>query len=488
MRRVVLWSVVPLLSVVCFGTPRTDYPLIEAARLGNIAAVRSLLTQRVDVNAPQADGTTALAWAAERDDLEMAELLIRAGAKVNAANDYGATPLWIACSNGSAAMAEKLLKAGANPSVQLASGETALMAAADLGNTDIVRLLVDRGAQLNAKEGQAGQTALMWAAAEKQPEITKILVDHGADIHSHTKSGFTALTFAAQSGDLKSAEMLIAAAANVNEATLDGTTPLLKASASGQESVLLLLLNNGADPNAADVNGYTALHFSAARRNRLESVRALLAHGAKPNARLVKDPAKGNSNSTTIGATPFFVAAEARNVEIMRLLAANGADPLLGTTETMFSNEPNGYRLQVVAATTPLAAAAGLGRFNGNYTEFTLAEENNAIEAVKLAKELGGDINAANEYGQTALHAAAYLKADKLVQFLVENGAKIDLIDKFGQTPLSIAARVITEGVKDSYDISPRRHNESTYQLLLKLGATPLAASGIKIFQETPVN
>src|SRR5215475_12090138 len=128
MRRLVL-CVVPLLSVVCFATPRTDYPLIEAARHGNIAAVRSLLAQRVDVNAPQANGTTALAWSAERDDLEMADLLIRAAAKLNAANDYGATPLWIACSNANAAMVDKLLKAGADPSVHLASGETALMTA-----------------------------------------------------------------------------------------------------------------------------------------------------------------------------------------------------------------------------------------------------------------------------------------------------------------------------------------------------------------------
>jgi len=487
-RRFIGWYLTGLLSLIPVAFARADFPLIEAARQGNIAAVRSLLTQRLDVNAPQADGTTALAWAAERDDLEMADLLIRAGAKVNTANDYGASPLWIACSNASTAMVEKLLKAGADPSAPLASGETALMTAADLGSTDIAKLLADRGAQLDAKENQAGQTALMWAAAEKHPKITEILIGHGADVHARAKSGFTALMFAAQQGDVESAEMLIAAGSNVNEATPEGTTALLKAAATGQEPVLLLLLNKGANPNAADINGYTALHFSAARRNRLESVKALVARGAKPNARLIKDPAKGNSNSTSIGATPFFLAAEARNVAIMRFLASNGADPLLGTTATMFSNEPNGYRLQVVANTTPLAAAAGSGRFNGNYTEFTPAEENNAIEAVKLAMELGGDINDANEYGQTALHAAAYLKADKLVQFLVENGAKIDLIDKFGQTPLSIAARVITEGVKDSYDISPRRHNESTYQLLLKLGATPLATSGIKIFQETPVN
>jgi ankyrin repeat protein len=261
---------------------------------------------------------------------------------------------------------------------------------------------------------------------------------------------------------------------------------LLKASSAGQESVLLLLLDKGADPNATDVDGYTALHHAAARRNTLESVKALLAQGARPNARLVKDPAKGNSNSITIGATPFFLAAEARNASTMRLLASSGADPLLGTTETMFSNESNGYRLQVVANTTPLAAAAGSGRFNGNYIEFTEDEERNAIEAVKLALESGGEINEPNEYGQTALHAAAYLKADKLVQFLVENGARMDLIDKFGQTPLSIAGRVITDGVKDSYDLSPRRFNESTYKLLLKLGAVPLGASGIKVVQLPP--
>jgi ankyrin repeat protein len=487
-RRLIGWCIGPLLSIAAgYAASSTDSPLVQAVKQGNTAVVRSLLNQHIDVNQTQPDGTTTLAWAAQRDDPEMADVLIRAGAKVNAANDYGATPLWIACSNGNTAMVEKLLKAGADATVQLISGETALMTAAESGSTEIVKLLVAHGAHVNAKENQAGQTALMWAAAEKQPEAVRVMVEHGAEVNARSKSGFTALLFAAQQDDAESAEILLAAGANVNQASDDGTTPLLKAAANGQEAVLLPLLNNGADPNASDVDGYTALHHAAARRNRVESVRALLAYGAKPNARLVKDPAKGDSNRTTIGATPFFLAAEARSVEIMRLLASKGADPLLATTETMFSNEDNGYRLQVVANTTPLMAAAGSRRFIANYPEFTEAEERTAIEAVKLTLELGADINEANEYGQTALHTAAYLKADKLVQFLVDNGAKIDLIDKFGQTPLSIAARVITEGVKDSYDLSPRRNNVSTYNLLLKLGATPLAASGIKIFQETPV-
>jgi ankyrin repeat protein len=474
----------PLFSIAGFASTSIDLPLVEAVKQGNTALVRSLLDQHIDVNVPQTDGTTALAWAAQQDDVETADLLIRAGAKVDAANDYGATPLWMACANGNAAMIETLLKAGADPSTHVLSGETALMTAAEAGNTEVVNSLLAHGAQVNGKENLAGQTALMWAVAEKHSEVAKVLIEHGADVNAGSKRGYTALLFAAQQGDRKSAEILLAAGAKINEAAEDGTTPLLKAGETGQQAFLLFLLDKGANPNAADINGYTALHYAAANRNRLESVKALLAHGANPNARLKKDPAKGNSNRTPIGATPFFMAAQGRNVAIMRVLASGGADPLLGTAETMFSNEANGYRLQTVANTTPLMAAAGLGRFNGNYPEFTEAEEKNAVEAVQLTLELGDDVNAANEYGQTALHAAAYLKADALVQFLVSKGAKMDLIDKFGQTPLSIAGRIITEGVKDSYDLSPRLNNESTVKLLLRLGATPLAASGVKVYQE----
>ena len=482
-RRLMGWLLaVPLLSALAVAA--TDLPLVEAVKQGNIALVRSLLNQHIDVNVPQADGTTALAWAAQQDDVETADLLIRAGAKVNAANDYGATPLWMACANGNAAMVETLLKAGADPNTHILSGETVLMTTAEAGNTEVVRSLLAHGALVSAKENLAGQTPLMWAVAEKHSEVAKVLIEHRADVNARSKRGYTALLFAAQQGDRDSAEILLAAGANVNETADDGTTPLLKASENGQQAFLVFLLNKGAKPNAADINGYTSLHYAAANRNRLESVKALLAHGANPNARLVKDPAKGDSNRTPIGATPFLLAAEGRNIAIMRALASAGADPLLATTETMFSNEANGYRLQTVANTTPLMAAAGLGRFNGNYPEFTEAEEKNAVEAVQLTLELGNDINAANEYGQTALHAAAYLKADTLVRFLVEKGAKMDLIDKFGQTPLSIAGRIITEGVKDSYDLSPRLNNESTVKLLLNLGATPLAASGVKIYQE----
>src|ERR1051326_7412382 len=420
MRRMAPWLLTLLLLSASLSAG-ADLPLVQAVQQGNKEAVRSLLNQHIDVNMPQPDGTTALAWAAERADLEMAELLIRAGANINAGNDYGATPLWLACTDGNTAMVEKLLSAGANPNLRLLSGETPLMAASEAGSTDAVKLLLAHGADVNAKERRGGTTALMWAVAERHAETARVLIERGADLNARSNSGFTALLFAAQEGDAAAARTLLAAGADVNLGAENGTNPLLMASANGQEPIVALLLDKGANPNAADHDGYTALHYAANARNGLESVKNLLAHGADPNARLIKDLSKGDLNATPVGATPFFLAAANRNVAVMRLLASTGADPLLPTTETLFLNAQNGFRLQVVANTTPLIAAAGADRVRNNYPEFTENEEQNAIEAVKLALELGADVNAANDYDQTALHLAAYLKADKLVRFLIEN-------------------------------------------------------------------
>ena len=200
--------------------------------------------------------------------------------------------------------------------------------------------------------------------------------------------------------------------------------------------------------------------------------------------RSISNPARGNSNPNYIGATPFLLAAGARNATAMRLLVAAGADSRLATTETTFLNASNGHRLQMVAGTTPLMMTAGAGRFKGNYPQFSETEEANALEAIKLALELGADVNTANEWGQTALHTAAYLGADRVIQYLVEKGAKMDLKDSFGQTALSIVQRVHTVALGENFDMQPRRVYESSISLLLKLGATPLEASGVQIIKE----
>ena len=462
--------------------------MVEAVKNGDKATVRSLIKEHADVNAPQADGTTALTWAAQRDDLETAELLIRAGAKGNAANDYGITALSVACSNRSAAMVGKLLKAGADAKAALPSGETVLMTCARTGAVDAVKLLLAHGADVNAKENLRGQTALMWAVAEKHIEVAPALIEYGADIHARSKGGFAPLLFAARTGDLEFARILLGAGADPNEGTPEDGTALVVASASGHEALAMFLLQKGADPNATDGYGVTPLHYAAQRGlanlsaivysssrlpppnlsplelylhrlpppNMPELAKALLARGANPNARIAKDygagrkPSRGFAQMTVVGATPFFLAAAAADASLMRALVTAGADPLL---------EANG-------GTTPLMAAAGMGRVQ----DFLEGEEKNALEAVQLATETGADVNATNIRGQTALHAAAYAGADTIIQFLADKGAKVDVKDSIGETPWSIAEAI----VQRPNDKGGVRVHESTAALLLKLGATPV--------------
>jgi ankyrin repeat protein len=451
--------------------------LADAAEKQDKDAVRSLLRQRVDVNAHQADGATALHWAAHWDDLDSANLLIRARADVNAKNDYGATPLWLACTNGNAAMVEKLLAAGADPTTPGTSGATPLMQCARTGNADAVKSLLQRKADVNAKENEQGQTALMWAVSQKHPTVTQTLISSGADIHAHSKGGFTPLLFAARVGDVESAGILLAAGADVNEVGPEGMTPLLLASAGGQEAMGIFLLEKGADPNVKDENGATALHYAVLkgitslngvryanyvahlfRPSEEGLVKALLAHKADPNVQLVKAPRLGGgSPPTAIGATPFMLAAATPDVKVMRLLVEAGADPKITTKGKI----------------TPLMAAAGLARGQ----DFTDEDKAIASEAVRFAAELGGDVNAANEDGQTALLGAAGNGANDVVTFLAQKGAKLDVRDKYQQTPLSVATGIrlpwIPYGEELGEIIQP-----STAELLLKLGATPVSAPG----------
>ena len=414
-------------------------------------------------------------------------------------------------------MAEKLLKAGANPNASLPAGETVLMTCARAGSADAVGSLLSYGADVNAKEPEKGQTALMWAVAQKHPEVTQALIERGADIHVRSKAGFTPLLFAARGGDVGTARVLLAAGADVNEAMpvqaspraardaygpvganppasaarpqgespnrasdeepTGSMTPLLMASASGHEELAVFLLENGADPNAVDGGGATALHYAVLkgiasmngvslanyvsylfRPNMPELVKALLAHGANPNARIVKGVSvAGGRGAAAAGATAFLLAAASADADIMRILAEKGANPLLATKENL----------------TPVTAAAGVGRVQ----DFTPAEERSALEAVKLAVELGADVNAANETGRTALHGATNLGGNSIIQFLAEKGAHLDVRDKYQQTPLSIASGVHLPWTPKGEELGEvvRR---TTADLLLKLGAAPLTTPG----------
>lgn len=477
-----------LLLTTAVGT----VPLADAIKRHDIAAVRALLAKKVDVNAPEGDGATALHWAVYNDDARLVKTLIAAGANVNVANDLSITPLYLAALNGNAAIVTALLEQGAKPDAASETGVTPLMEAARAGSVAAVRSLLKHGANVNAHETARQQTALMWAVSRRQADIVQVLIEHGADVHARSgvrslrvmldqgprrivktsvqdarqieAGASTPLLFAAQAGDLASAKLLLAAGAKVNDTAADGNSALVLSTFSGNSEVARLLIEAGADPSAAGA-GYTALH-AAALRGDLPTVKALLAKGADPNALITKgSPVRRFGSQWALptpmtGATPLMVAAIFLEVDIMRALVAAGAKSSLGL--------PDG--------TSPLMAAAGveverevrpsdLVRWNViDSDEPTVPrDEHDAVAALALLLDAGADVNQTNTAGDTALHGAAGAGMTKVIQLLADRGAKLDVKNKAGLTPLALT---LPRGRQ-------QEGSKAAADLLRKLGATP---------------
>lgn len=469
-----------------------DTRLVQAVQSRNVTVTRSLLRQGVRVDTRQPDGATALHWAAHWDDLETAALLTRAGADPNAATDHGIVPLYLACVNGSARMVQTLLAAGAKVGSARPTGETPLMTCSRTGVVGAVQALLDAGADVHAKEPAQGQTALMWAAAQNHPDVVRLLIERKADVNAMTAltpktdqepqaeaaggalragaqaiTGFTPLLFATKHGAERAVRVLLDHGADIDHAASDGSTPLLAAVYLGHWELAKVLLARGADPNIESA-GFTPLHWAAGSwetdisgkggpekykwigglgPGKLDLVRALLTHGANPNARLKKAPPRygyaGLSYSFNLrGATPFFLAAMGGHLEIARALLAAGADPLAMTEDR----------------TTVLMAAAGLANLEGQ----SVITQDESLKAVMFALELGHNVHAANNIGQTALHGAADAGRDEIVRVLVEKGADVNAKNGAGSRPLTLAAASVA---------ASRGPRDSTAALLQTLGA-----------------
>ncbi len=430
--------------------------LADAMERAGPDQVRRLVEQGADPNSPQADGMTAMHWAAYRDDEAMAELLVANGAEPDLANRYGVTALSLASENGNAAIVELLLEAGADPNRAVRGGETPLMTASRTGRIDAVRALLARGAEVGARDVIGGQTALMWAAAEGHADVLRELIDAGAAIEYRLPSGFTPLLFAVREGQIEAMQALLEAGADPNDtirpppdapsrargysgAPPFGASALLIAVENAHFELATGLLDAGADPNAA-TPGYTVLHAIARVRKpgvgdndpppegsggmtSLEFVREIVRRGADLEARMTKKVNLGNTRLNKLGATPFFLAAQSADAELMRTLAELGADA----------------RARNVENSTPLMAAAGLGTRSPGEDAGTEPE---VLAAVQLALELGAEIDAVDDNGETAMHGAAYKNLPKAVEFLAASGADIELWNRpnrFGWTPLAIA-------------------------------------------------
>ncbi len=481
-------------------------PLIAAVKNQDVEAVSNLLRDGAVVDERQSDGATALHWGVYRDNLDIVDRLVRAGADVNAVNRLGTSPLWLAAINGSSQLIGRLLEAGADPNVVLPEGESPLMTAARSGAVEGVRALVAAGADVDAREGTRGQTALMWAVAQGHHTVVSVLIDAGADVTDRSKvrprlmsnegtfggafdhavvenlGGFTPLMFAARHGDIVSARLLLAAGADVNDVAGNSASALVLAVHSGHSPLAEFLLVHGADPNADDA-GYTALH-AAVLRGELEAVEALLLHGAEPNVRLERGtPGRRASEdwilkARYVSATPFWLAAHFREPEIMRALAEGGADPSLTTTEfwrSVGERAGGAGPPEVIGGfVTPIMAAVQGTSDRARFVTTSpdpVREERLALETVRVAADLGVDIDAADKSGTTALHDAAARNLKAVVRLLGERGASLDVKNGAGRTPLDLAKAGARRGVA-LVGLGPDWSGPNAVDVLLELGAT----------------
>ena len=485
MNRVVRFAiVVTLFLATSLGAAGTSL-LVDAVKRGDHQAVRTLARDKAVVNVPEPDGTTALHWAVQANDVEIANTLIRAGANVKAVNRYGIQPLTLAATNGSSAVVEALLKAGADAQSRTAAGEPVIMTAARTGNAATLKVLIRYGANVNAREDWFGETALMWAANENHVDAIRVLVEAGAEVNAKStvldapvlefprsggpnspfpRGGWTPLMFAARQGAIDAARVLADLRADLNVTALPqtdvplkpeeikanangvGTTPLVEAIINVHYDLAAMLLEKGADPNIVDGSGMGAL-YAAVDMNSLQwvqgrpapiltdrldgsdLVKLLLEKGANPNARLKSKPLKrhhdaGSTLNFGEGTTPLIRAARTNDVTVMKLLLDAGANPFLNLPDR----------------STPLmiAAGSGYGGVRGDGIRIVVPTPEGAVDACKLLLDRGVDVDAFNNAGNTALHAAV-TRGDPVVAFLASRGATLTLKNKAGLTPLDLA-------------------------------------------------
>jgi ankyrin repeat protein len=466
-------------TAIVYGQVRTS-PLVTAARDGDIEAVRELIANGDNVNTPGPDGSTALLWATYYSDPEMARTLVDAGADPNAANSYGIAPLLQASQTGAAAMIGLLIEAGAATSSSHPDSVTPLMAASRSGNIEAVRMLLDAGADPNGMETYQEQTALMWAAAEGHADIVGMLLGRGADPNrqarlttiderkhaDHATGGFTALHFAVRNGHENAVRALVAGGADMTLTNGDGATPTVIAVINDRFDLARTLVDLGADPNdgalyfavdmhdaTTDMRAHDGSRLRADHPNTLTAldlIELLLERGADPNKAFV-----GRLHSTTlccapeINSSPFFRAAVAADVDVLRMMLDHGAEvdwtpkrPEDDADAGGGGRGGNVGRTPVMVALNggrgaPFAAGPGFTRLGP--PPFREAANREPLDAVTVLLDAGADPNVTTPDGATPLHMAVDERQVAIIRKLVEAGAGLDAVNEDNLTPLLLA-------------------------------------------------
>ena len=446
------------------NTAARDTRLVEAVKRGNTDAAVALLRQRLDPNAPEADGTTPLHWATRNNNLALMDRLIRAGANPKATNRFGVTAIFLACENGSAEAISRLLKAGVDANTTAAYGETALMTCARTGVVAAAKALIEAGASVDAVESWRGQTALMWAAAEGHADIVRTLAAAGADINARSAivtwerqrtqeprdkwlppGGLTPLLLAARNGKLESAQTLVELGADINVVDPDRHSALILALSNGHVDVAAYLIDRGADIHIVDKVGQTALYAAVDLKtvptsNRpaptetedsltsMDVIRRLLARGAKVDAALRQmlpyrtKLDRGGDSVLGAGTTPLLRAAKAGDHETIKLLIEHGANPKAATSSNV----------------NAIMMAANVSAKEEDMTGRRKTQQD-IIETIRLLLAQGLDLNEGENSGRTAAHGAAMWGLNDVLTFLHQNGGRLDQRDKRGLTALDAA-------------------------------------------------
>ena len=500
MRTTLLAALVLTLSltgaVQAADTVVTDTRLVQAVKAGDSATALVLLNKRADPNAAEPDGTTPLHWAVRNNDTALVERLIRAGADVKVANRYGVAAIALACESGSAAIVEKLITSGVSANATGPYGETALHTCAHAGKVEAAKVLIARGASIDAGDSWRGQTPLMWATAEGHPEMMRVLIEAGADVNARSTiiawerqrtseprdkwlppGGLTPLLFAAREGCVDCTKVLLSSGADPDIVDPDQYTPLIIALINGHFDVAGALIDAGANLDMQDRVGRTPLMAAVDAHtipssNRpvpretddalssMDIITKLLDKGAKVDIPLrAQIPYRtkldrGGDGVLGPGTTPLLRAAKAGDVPVINMLLDEGANPRAVTTR-------GNVNAIMMAANVSAREEDMTGR---NKTQ------KEAIESIRLLLAAGTDINGADTQGRTAAHGAALWGMTDVVRFLHENGAKLDIKDKRGFTALDTAL-----GLAGGFGFDGRAGvaRDDTAQAIREMGGVP---------------
>jgi uncharacterized protein len=426
-----------------WGAGKSD--VADAAMKGDRAAVRALLAQKADVNAPQVDGATALHWAMYRDDAQMADVLIRAGANVKAANRDGVTPLAMAALYGNPTMILKLLKAGADAKEVGTNGQTVLMLAARNGNPDAVKVLIEGGANVNARETLRGTTALMWAVEQRHPAAVKALLAGGADVKLKSAGAGLPRNYLAP---------------RVNTAAVkQAAERFARAAANGRtyEEQLKWERDNGQFSGPPTIGEQLA---------RLQGQGAAAAAPAGPSQAAATPAAPGTTSATSASSTPPASGGRGRGRGGAGRGGAGAAGAAAGAARGAGAGEDETDDSEVV-----VAGLVGSG--GGGLTALVFAAREGDLESAKLLVDAGADVNQTTEYGWTPLLTATNNRHYQLGKYLLEHGADVNKANKGNWAPLYLATdnRNIEGG---DYPVpKPDMDHLEYIKLLLEHGADP---------------